>query len=275
MINAAVVWAKEPHNPHIQDIVKIYESKEHFNETGDLYDESVPRVLTKYFEQFGFDGQKDEIQSFDDDKVYVYPMEYFYPLSYDYQHNKFTDNSVMIHHFDATWISPMEKFKTKMKRKNMIWVVYVIDFFVSIKNKIKFFSNYRDLLTFFTMFFILMGTLLAITPIDNELRAGNFKLSVAQITAVSLIWTFVVAKIRNMKLNSYVDKMLGRRQEDIDNGIIKNQPLNLKQTLKLQKMERIVFLIQYVITLIVSLTPIFQASVIFANQNILFGKLRS
>lgn len=270
MINAAVVWAKEPHNPHIKNIVDIYESKKHFNETGDLYDESVPKVLTKYFSQFGFDGEKDEIQIFDDGKVYIYPMEYFYPLSYDYQHNKFTDNSVMIHHFDATWISPMEKFKTKMKRKNMIWVVYVIDFFVSIKNKIKFFSNYRDLLTFFTMFFILMGTLLAITPIDNELRAENFRLSVAQITAVSLIWTFVVAKIRNMKLNSYVDKMLGRSQEDIDNGIIKNQPLNLKQTLKLQKMERIVFLIQYVITLIVSLTPIFQASVIFANQNILF-----
>ena len=41
-------------------------------------------------------------------------MEYFYPLSYDYQNNKFTDNSVMIHHFDATWIKPMEKFKTKM-----------------------------------------------------------------------------------------------------------------------------------------------------------------
>ena len=46
-------------------------------------------------------------------------MEYFYPLSYDHQHNKFTENSCMIHHFDATWISPMEKFKTDMKRKNM------------------------------------------------------------------------------------------------------------------------------------------------------------
>ena len=60
-------------------------------------------------------------------------MEYFYPLSYDHQHNKFTENSCMIHHFDATWISPMEKFKTDMKRKNMKWVVYVIDFFINTK----------------------------------------------------------------------------------------------------------------------------------------------
>ena len=52
-INAAVVWAKEAHNPYIKDIVDIYESKKKFNETGNLYDESVPKVLTKYFEKYG------------------------------------------------------------------------------------------------------------------------------------------------------------------------------------------------------------------------------
>ena len=113
MINAAVVWAKEAHNPYIKDIVNIYENKKKFNETGDLYAESVPRVLTKYFEEYGFDRELDKVQELDDGKIHIYPMEYFYPLSYDYQHNNFTDNTVMIHHFDATWISPMEKFKTK------------------------------------------------------------------------------------------------------------------------------------------------------------------
>lgn len=271
MINAAVVWAKEAHNPHIQNIVKIYEAKKHFNETGDLYDESVPRVLTKYFEQFGYDKELDEIQTFDDEKVYIYPMEYFYPLSYDYQNNKFTDNSAMVHHFDATWISPMEKFKTKMKRKNMVWVVYVIDFFINLKNKIKFFSNYRDLLTFFTMFLVMISSLLALKPITgNTVFNESFGVSVLQVLIVSLIWTFITANIRNIDLNFYLDKILGRKQADIDNGIIENKPLNLTQTLALEKRQGILFIIEYLITLVVSLFPTMQIAIIVPNNAILF-----
>ena len=253
MINAAVVWAKEPHNPHIQDIVKIYESKEHFNETGDLYDESVPRVLTKYFEQFGFDGQKDEIQTFDDDKVYVYPMEYFYPLSYDYQNNKFTDNSVMIHHFDATWISPMEKFKTKMKRKNMIWVVYVIDFFISLKNKIKFFSNYRDITIFAVMFLTMLLAMFSIKPVDNNMYITGT--SVWQILGFSMVWTYITSKVRSIDLNRYLDDLTN---VDPDADEYKPYKLNLEQTNKFKERERVLYIVEMLMTIIVAFLPIIQ-----------------
>lgn len=253
MINAAVVWAKEPHNPHIQDIVKIYESKEHFNETGDLYDESVPRVLTKYFEQFGFDGQKDEIQTFDDDKVYVYPMEYFYPLSYDYQNNKFTDNSVMIHHFDATWISPMEKFKTKMKRKKMIWVVYVIDFFISLKNKIKFFSNYRDITIFAVMFLTMLLAMFSIKPVDNNMYITGT--SVWQIIGFSMVWTYVTSKVRSIDLNRYLDDLTN---VDPDAEEYKPYKLNLEQTNKFKERERVLYIVEMLMTIIVAFLPIIQ-----------------
>ena len=253
MINAAVVWAKEPHNPHIQDIVKIYESKEHFNETGDLYDESVPRVLTKYFEQFGFDGQKDEIQTFDDDKVYVYPMEYFYPLSYDYQNNKFTDNSVMIHHFDATWISPMEKFKTKMKRKNMIWVVYVIDFFISLKNKIKFFRNYRDITIFAVMFLTMLLSMFSIKPVDNNMYITGT--SVWQILGFSMVWTYITSKVRSIDLNRYLDDLTN---VDPDAEEYKPYKLNLEQTNKFKERERVLYIVEMLMTIIVAFLPIIQ-----------------
>lgn len=253
MINAAVVWAKEPHNPHIQDIVKIYESKEHFNETGDLYDESVPRVLTKYFEQFGFDGQKDEIQTFDDDKVYVYPMEYFYPLSYDYQNNKFTDNSVMIHHFDATWISPMEKFKTKMKRKKMTWVVYVIDFFISLKNKIKFFSNYRDITIFAVMFLTMLLAMFSIKPVDNNMYITGT--SVWQIIGFSMVWTYVTSKVRSIDLNRYLDDLTN---VDPDAEEYKPYKLNLEQTNKFKERERVLYIVEMLMTIIVAFLPIIQ-----------------
>lgn len=271
MINAAVVWAKEAHNPHIQDIVKIYETKKHFNETGDLYDESVPRVLTKYFEQFGYDKDLDEIQTFDNDKVYVYPMEYFYPLSYDYQNNKFTDNSAMIHHFDATWISPMEKFKTKMKRKNMIWVVYTIDFFISLKNKIKFFSNYRDLTIFAAMFLTMLLAMFAISPIENVgVFAGISSKSVWQILGFSLIWTFVAAKIRNVDLNFYMDKLTN---VDSDSEEYKPIKLNLEQTTKLQTREKILYVIQFILTVVVAFLPALELVNIIPNNTTIYGLL--
>lgn len=272
MINAAVVWAKEAHNPRIKDIVDYYESCEKFNPTGDLYDQSVPRVLTKYFEQIGFDKELDKIQSFDDGKTKIYPMEYFYPLSYDYQNNKFTDNSCMIHHFDATWISPMEKFKTKMKRKNMVWVVYVIDFFVALKNKIKFFSNPKDIATLVTMFGVLFASLLALNPIPNNSSKLSLEFGKAtlQITLMSLIWTFICAKIRNIDFNFVSDRVLGRKEEDVEKGIIENKVPNLEQYKKIKKSENILFVFEYLLTILISLFPIFKIAVIVPNNSTLY-----
>lgn len=272
-INAAVVWVKEAHNPYIKDIVDIYESKKKFNETGDLYDESVPKVLTKYFSKFGFDGEKDEIQIFENNKIHIYPMEYFYPLSYDYQNNKFTDNSVMIHHFDATWIKPMEKFKTKMKRKNMVWVVYIIDFFISIKNKIKFFSNNRDLTIFFTTFLTMFLAMLTLKPINDTGIFSNISVggkSLLQIIGFSFVWTFITAKIRNIDLNSYVDRITNFNP---DNENYKAPLLNLEQTLKLQKRERIIYLFQFITTLFVAFLPILELVNILPNNTTIFGLL--
>lgn len=127
MANAAVVWSKQKGDKHIKEIINIYESKEVFNPNNDLYEISVPRILTEYFGRYGFKKEIDYIQVLDNNSVYIYPMEYFYPLSYDYMHNNFTDNSCMIHHFDATWVSHGEKVKVFLKRKNMKWVIPVID----------------------------------------------------------------------------------------------------------------------------------------------------
>ena len=136
MVNAAVVWAKEKDNFHINNIVSIYEKAEKFNPTGNLFDQSIPHVLTNYFNSFGYNEKSEEIQILekDNNKVAIYPMEYFYPLSYDYQNNKFTSNSCMIHHFDGTWTSKMEQIKIKLKRKNLKFIVNIIDFFVFLKD---------------------------------------------------------------------------------------------------------------------------------------------
>ena len=278
MINAAVVWAKEAHNPHIKDIVNVYESAKMFNETGDLYEQSVPRVLTKYFEGYGFNKELDEVQVLDDGKVNIYPMEYFYPLSYDYQHNKFTDNSCMIHHFDATWISKMELFKTKMKRKNMKWVVYVIDFFINLKNKIKFFSNYRDVTIFIVMFVTMLLAMFSFAPITQlnqdigffESLTNNIPKAIVQILTVSLVWTFILAKIRNIDLNFYTDKLTNRNENSNEQKSVK---LNLEMVRKLEKREKYIYVLQIIVTILLALCPVFEALVAVPVKLFVYGAL--
>ncbi|MDD2376438.1 MAG: glycosyltransferase [Clostridia bacterium] len=159
MVNAAVVWSKHPNNKHIQNILQLYEKSKVFNPTGDLFDQSVPKIITNYFMKFGFEKNSNEIQILNND-IYIYPMEYFYPLSYNHQNNMFTNNSCMIHHFDATWTSKGEQLKTKLKRKNMTWMVHIIDFFVAIKRNVTF----KDITIFLIPLIIFSLALLSFWP---------------------------------------------------------------------------------------------------------------
>ncbi|MDD3304269.1 MAG: capsular polysaccharide synthesis protein, partial [Clostridia bacterium] len=74
MANAAVVWVKEKHNKHIQNLLHFYETQEKFNASGDMYDISIPRIVKKYLETIGFNRDIDEIQKIDNDTVIIYPM---------------------------------------------------------------------------------------------------------------------------------------------------------------------------------------------------------
>lgn len=46
----------------------------------------------------------------------IYPRDYFYPLSYDHQYNVFTENTCMIHYYDATWTPDWQRKENKIYR---------------------------------------------------------------------------------------------------------------------------------------------------------------
>lgn len=249
MINAAVVWSKEKENKHIKNIVNVYESMEEFNPTGDLYEMSVPQVLTKYFNDYGFNKEDDEnIQILDSESAYIYPMEYFYPLSYDHQHNKFTDNSCMIHHFDATWISKMEKFKTDLKRKNMKWVVHIIDLVINSKNRIKSFINYKDISIFITTFLIFFLTMISFLPLQEKI---NLNIVLFEIL-FSVIWTVICKQIRTIEINELLDINLLENKEN-DN---RKRHINDERKTEILRYENKVFTIQLILTFILLFSPI-------------------
>lgn len=136
LVNAAVIGAKRPHNEFIDKLIEQYENIDKFD-TKDIYAMTIPRQITKMLEPLGFNKEKQEIQVFFDGNLTVYPREYFYPLSYDYQDNKFTENSCMVHRYDATWASKPEKTKLFFRRHKMKFMVRVVDICVSIKIRIK------------------------------------------------------------------------------------------------------------------------------------------
>lgn len=115
MVNAAVWGAKNPKSYFAKRMLDFYESQEHFD-VDDMFKMSIPRIITKILNEFNFDPLKEEVQILNKD-IYIYPREYFYPLSYDFNNNKFTEKTCMIHYFEATWLPKEVVFETKLVRK--------------------------------------------------------------------------------------------------------------------------------------------------------------
>ena len=114
MVNAAIWIENESHSWFAGEMLKFYKNKEHFDDKN-IYSQSIPRIINKIIKPLGFDHSKDEIQHLKHN-VTIYPREYFYPLSYNYQNNVFTKNTCAIHYFDATWIPSKDRLETKLYR---------------------------------------------------------------------------------------------------------------------------------------------------------------
>jgi len=115
MVNAAVWGASKPNTEFSKKMLDFYKSQEHFN-LHDIYAYSIPRIIGRVLEKYNFEYGKNEIQNLNN-KIYIYPREYFYPLSYDYQNNIFTENTCMVHYFDASWVPKWAQRENKIFRR--------------------------------------------------------------------------------------------------------------------------------------------------------------
>lgn len=130
----AMIGVKEKNNKHINNIWDIY-AKEKFN-PNDLYSVTSPKVITKYFKQYGLENG-DSCQVLEND-VHIYSKEYFNPKTYDGNNETFTDNTCIIHHFDATWTALDEKIAIWFVRRKM---GFMAKYVFSASNRIKRLKN--------------------------------------------------------------------------------------------------------------------------------------
>ncbi len=115
MVNAAIWYEPKPNGYISSKLLEFYRKQERFL-VNDMYTYSIPRLITKLLIEIGLDTTSEEIQKLDNN-ISIYPREYFYPLSYNYHNNVFTDNTVAIHYFDATWIPKWEQRENKIIRR--------------------------------------------------------------------------------------------------------------------------------------------------------------
>lgn len=76
----------------------------------------IPLLLTEILEKCGFDYKKRRIQKLSHG-ITIYPREYFYPYSYNWNNNYFTDNTYMIHYYDASWLPLKNRIENFMVRR--------------------------------------------------------------------------------------------------------------------------------------------------------------
>ena len=114
MVNSAVWGANKPKTYFAKKMLDFYQSQEHFD-INNMFKMSIPRIMTRILNELGLDHTSTEIQELSHN-ITVYPRDYFYPLSFNFKDNLFTDNTCMIHYFDASWFGRKEKLKVKLNR---------------------------------------------------------------------------------------------------------------------------------------------------------------
>jgi len=123
-ISGGIIGVKNKNNPHISKIIDIYKKMDFSKKN--IWDITLPKILTNYFEKLGYKKNFSEIQVINKE-IYIFPREYFYPLSYTYENNQFTKNTVAVHHFYSSWTSLEEKtalFFVRIKLSFLVKYVY-------------------------------------------------------------------------------------------------------------------------------------------------------
>ena len=93
-------------------MLKFYRSQKSFD-INNLFSISIPKIISSILTDY--DATLNETQKLKHNET-IYKREYFYPYSYDFQNNIFTDDTCMIHYYDASWVPKAEQREVKIYR---------------------------------------------------------------------------------------------------------------------------------------------------------------
>ena len=134
---AGIWWEKSPKNYLPKKLLNFYNTRKGFD-INSLYSFSIPKIINTQLQELGFNINKENKIIKLDKNIVLYPREYFYPLSYNYKNNIFTDNTYAVHYFDATWISKRERTEIRLIR---MFGENITRYIMSFNNKLRRLAN--------------------------------------------------------------------------------------------------------------------------------------
>ena len=81
LVGTAIIGVKEKNNKYIKEILDYYNKLEEFNPDM-MYNYANPVIITKAIKKYDHITDEKGIDIFDNN-IYVYPRDYFFPLSYN------------------------------------------------------------------------------------------------------------------------------------------------------------------------------------------------
>ena len=97
-----------------REILEFYQKRSFLNRDGTKDETTVVKYTTDLLKRYGWkgDGSVECVKG-----VYVYPPDYFCPKSYFTGMTTITKNTISIHHYEASWFTPLEKKVFLIERK--------------------------------------------------------------------------------------------------------------------------------------------------------------
>ena len=96
-------------------LLNKYKSMKEFD-VDNMFDISIPKIISELLKDYDLKFGSKEIQVLSNG-ITIYPRDYFYPYSYHRDDNIFTENTCMIHYYDASWIPLRGKIETALVRR--------------------------------------------------------------------------------------------------------------------------------------------------------------
>lgn len=114
-VGTAIMATNEENNKYLKEVLDYYDNIKIFNPEL-VFNYANPLIITKILRKYKKERTEDGI-TIVDNECYIYPRDYFFPLSYDYSERIFTKNTRTVHLFKATWTSRGERRTIGIYRK--------------------------------------------------------------------------------------------------------------------------------------------------------------
>lgn len=114
-IAAGVWYENKKHAKLPAELLNVYQKLDKV-EIDKIGNYSIPKLISECLKKYDVKKNSSIVQTLKNG-ITIYPREYFYPLSYGHDNNKFTNNTRMVHYYDASWVGKKEKIELYMVRK--------------------------------------------------------------------------------------------------------------------------------------------------------------